>query len=111
MCARFGHYACVALAFDGLPNVCDQTCPSCGRAYQWVTGFIERDGDAFAVYYAQCHGHGDEAEAWVDVVVGSWNEPDYTDHATFSCRVIQAGAVRRCREASAGGPQLGFPPG
>ena len=53
---------------------------------------IQRDGDAFAVYYAQCHGHGDASEAWVDVVVGSWDEPAYSDHATFSCRVSQDGA-------------------
>jgi len=48
-------------------------------------GLIQRDGNAFAVYYAQCHGHGDEAEAWVDVVVGSWGEPAYADHATLYC--------------------------
>jgi hypothetical protein len=82
----------MALAFDGQPHVRDQTCRSCGRSYQWVSGLIKRDGHAFAVYYAQCHGHGDKAEAWVDVVVGSWDEPAYSDHATFSCRVSQAGA-------------------
>ena len=78
--------------FDGSPEVRDQVCPSCDRPYRWVTGLIQRDGDAFAVYYAQCHGHGDASEAWVDVVVGSWDEPEYSDHATFSCRVSYAGA-------------------
>jgi hypothetical protein len=82
----------VAFSFDGTPDVRDQVCPSCGRAYRWVTGLIQRDGDAFAVYYAQCHGHGDTTEAWVDVVIGSWDEPTYSDHATFSCRVSQEGA-------------------
>ena len=78
--------------FDGLSEVRDQVCPSCDRPYRWVTGLLQRDGDAFAVYYAQCHGHGDASETWVDVVVGSWDEPEYSDHATFSCRVSHAGA-------------------
>jgi hypothetical protein len=82
----------VVYSFDGSPELREQICPSCRRAYQWVTGLIQRDGDAFAVYYAQCHGHADTSEAWVDVVVGSWDEPTYSDHATFSCRVTHDGA-------------------
>jgi hypothetical protein len=82
----------VAFSFDGPPEARDQVCPSCGRAYQWVTGLVLRDGDAFAVYYAQCHGHGDGSEAWLDIVVGSWEEPAYSDHATFSSCVTEAGA-------------------
>jgi hypothetical protein len=82
----------VTFAFDGAPRVRDEVCSSCGRAYQWVTGLVTRDGDAFAVYYAACHGHDDKSEAWVDVVVGSWDEPAYADHATISCRVSAEGA-------------------
>lgn len=89
--AHSGQSAWVAFTFDQQPDVVAQECRSCGRPYEWVTGSILRDGDAFAVYYAQCHGH-DEDEVWLDVVIGSWEEPAYTDHATFSCRVTQAGA-------------------
>lgn len=28
----------------------------------------------------------------MDVVTGSWEEPDFPDHSTFSCRVTTSGA-------------------
>ena len=37
------------------------------------------------------HGHGPAPEAWIDVVVGSWDAP-FLDHATFSIRVAEEGA-------------------
>jgi len=57
-----------------------------------VTGFVTRNGDAFAIYHAQCHGHG-KSEVWLDLVLGSWDEPEFSTNATFSCRVGLDGAA------------------
>jgi hypothetical protein len=46
---------------------------------------VLRDGGAYAVYWAAWYPH--EAEAWVDVTLGSWQEPDYPDNVTFGCRI------------------------
>ena len=79
------------LSFDGR-NVEKNSCASCGREYDYITGFLKNAGDAFAIYYAQCHGHGDK-EAWLDVTLGTWGEDDYADHVTFSCRLRTEGAA------------------
>ncbi len=65
-------------------------CDGCGREYERVVIFATRDGDAYAVVSAVCHGHGD-AEVWLDATFGSWRAP-YADHVTLSCRVTEAGA-------------------
>jgi hypothetical protein len=82
----------VVLATDEQREVRRQECQTCGREYEQVTAFVYRDGDAYSIYHAQCHSHGDNTEVWLDIVVGSWAEPDFPDHASFSCRVGEAGA-------------------
>lgn len=66
------------------------TCNGCGREYDRVVIFAKRDGDAYSVVSAVCHGH-DDAEVWLDATFGSWVEP-YADHVTMSCRVSTGGA-------------------
>jgi len=65
-------------------------CDGCGRDYDRVVIFVKRDGDAYSVASAACHGHEDQ-EVWLDATFGSWAEP-YDDHVTMSCRVSAKGA-------------------
>ena len=58
-----------------------------------MTAFVARDGDAFAVVFAACHTHDGQSEAWLDIVIGSFDEPEFADQATFSCRVRSSGAT------------------
>ncbi len=53
------------------------------------------DGVAAAVYFAACHSHSGDSESdeiWMDVVTGSWQEPEFADHCTMSCRIAADGA-------------------
>jgi hypothetical protein len=50
-----------------------------------VTGFVLRDGNAHAVYFAEWQPT--LGEAYVDVILGSFEEPKYADNVTFGCRV------------------------
>jgi hypothetical protein len=81
----------VPLSLDNERQELDITCPLCGRPFKLVTGFVYRDGDAWAVYHAQCHSH-DRSEAWLDIVLGSWDDDQPADSRTFSCRVGTEGA-------------------
>lgn len=63
-------------------QVQDLTCPECCRNYQRVVIFAMKDGNAYALVSAQCHGHS-ENEVWLDVTFGSWDEP-FSDHVSFS---------------------------
>jgi hypothetical protein len=75
-------------------TVRDGLCGDCGRHYNNVTGYVSRDGQAFAVYFAYCHGHP-EHEAGIDVVLGTWGlaEGISPDHVTFSCLLRPQGAM------------------
>jgi hypothetical protein len=80
------------LAFDDR-MVRAKSCASCGQAFQHVTGYLNDEGGAYAVYFAACHGHPGH-EAQIDVVLGSWGEdPPIDDHVTFSCRLLPTGAT------------------
>lgn len=72
-------------SFDGDPTVDLHRCDECGNEHEAVTGFVLKDGSAHAVYYADWHPHA--REAFVDVVLGTWEEPDYPDQVTFGCRL------------------------
>ena len=72
-------------------EVQDRLCQECGRDYKRVVVFATKDGDAYAVVSAECHGHPDY-EAWLDVTFGSWDEP-FHDQVSISCRITPKGAV------------------
>lgn len=90
--ARTGNPA--TLTLDDDRRVRTDQCVGCGRPYEQVVAFVYRDGDAYAIYHAQCHDHGDGSAptAWLDIVLGGWEEPDFPDHVTFSVRVDANGA-------------------
>jgi hypothetical protein len=71
-------------------QVTQQRCGQCGREYDRVLIFAKRDGDAYAIANAVCHGHVDP-ELWLDATFGSWEEP-FIDHITMSCKVTTHGA-------------------
>lgn len=67
-------------SFDGDPTSQLTACSECGVEHQSVTGFVLRDGDAHAVYFAEWHPT--LVEAYVDVILGSFEEPAYLDNVT-----------------------------
>jgi hypothetical protein len=81
------------LAFDGPPELRMTSCTSCGAEYPLITAFVVQGADALAVVYAACHAHDDRTEAWLDIAIGSFDEPDFADQATFSFRVRSEGAT------------------
>ena len=83
-------------------------CGDCGRSYSFVKGFVWRDMEPWAVYFAACHGHP-EHEASIDVILGPWGEDSNDDHITFSCHLRTEGAraVDAPTAAEGGSPVFG----
>jgi hypothetical protein len=76
----------VTLAIDfANRRVHTQACSCCGAAIERSSSLVQRDGTAYAVYFASCYAHGNEA--FLDVVLGTWGRPDASDHVTFGCRI------------------------
>lgn len=75
----------VVFSFDGEPDVRMVRCGDCGQQHEAVTGFVLCEGFAHAVYWADWYPH--QNEAYVDLILGSWEEPEYEDHVTFGCRI------------------------
>lgn len=72
-------------SFDGDPQMRTETCAGCGVDHQSITGFVLQDGNAHAIYMAEWHPL--TSEAYIDVILGSFEEPDHADNVTFGCRV------------------------
>lgn len=77
----------MTFTMDADRGVKAQRCAECGAEYRVITGYIYRDGDAFAVHKSALHHHDGHNEAWIDVILGSWGEGETADHVTFGCRV------------------------
>jgi len=76
----------VTLAIDFVNRqVHTQECSCCGTAIERSSSLVQRDGTAYAVYFAHCYAHG--REAFVDVVLGTWSAAGASDHVTFGCRI------------------------
>lgn len=78
----------MALMLTIEPNrqVVTGTCPDCDQPMTRVTGFINRDGVAYAAYHASCYVH-DGHEVWIDAIFSPTWEDGVDDHVTFGCRV------------------------
>jgi hypothetical protein len=49
---------------------------------------VHRDGELFAVYFANSYEHTDQPrDTWIDVILGTWGQNSNADHETFGCRV------------------------
>ena len=87
----------MSFSLDGSPLVRPSHCDGCGEAHEAVTGFVLRDRDAYAVYFANWYPH--TQEAYIDVVLGTFTEhATGDDRVTFGCRV---GHVASQREPAA----------
>ena len=86
----------VTLAIDfANRQVHTQQCTCCGAAIERSSSLVQRDGSAYAVYFASCYEHGNET--FLDVVFGTWGPTGAADHVTFGCRI---GAVGGASEPS-----------
>ncbi len=79
-----GHVGPV-FAFDGEPTVDAARCGECEESHDVSIGLMLADDSAFAAYWANWYPHA--GEAWVDMAMASWLEPEYRDHVTFGCRI------------------------
>jgi hypothetical protein len=77
----------VKLTTDPERGIATARCLDCKTGYRVVTGFIYRDGDAFAVHKSALHRHGGQREAWIDVTFGPWETDVSDDRVTFGCRI------------------------
>lgn len=73
------------LEFQDEPTLEHVPCPDCGCDRERSHGFVLRDGTAFAIFFADWYPHAQEA--WLDVILGPFEEPDYQDNVTFGCRI------------------------
>jgi hypothetical protein len=71
-------------SFDGEPVAREVTCANCGEKHDGVTGYVLNSGDAYGIYFADWYPH--VSEAWVEVILGSFQSPDYADDVTIGCR-------------------------
>lgn len=71
-------------------DVVEATCRHCGEPMTRVRGFVHRDGDAYAIYFASCYHH-DGHEVWIDAVFSPTWADGVNDHYTFGCRVGAVG--------------------
>lgn len=63
-------------------------CACCGGLSVRLTRFVERDGDAFAVYYAAYSNHREHNELAMLISLGEWAEGSVeSDRVAFYCRV------------------------
>jgi len=72
-----------------------------------VTGSVLRGAAAYAVYFADWYPHA--SEAWLDVVLGAFIEPEYPDQVTFGCRIghVQGQEQPACSLVQAGSRRSG----
>ncbi|GAB1822855.1 hypothetical protein HerbRD11066_60190 [Herbidospora sp. RD11066] len=74
-------------------KVTADTCDCCGTDSDRVTGFINNDDSAYAIYFANCYHHDGVHEAWIDVILDdAWDREDIVNQpspnrVTFGCRV------------------------
>jgi hypothetical protein len=83
--------------FTGERQVRTFTCDCCGTEAERTWAYIERDGEALAVFFASCYHHADGPEIYFDVILGTWGTDDHSDHFTFGARY---GAVTGLPEAA-----------
>jgi hypothetical protein len=71
------------------------TCDVCGLTAMNTTGFVYRDGDAFAIYHATLHRHADQARVDLGLAVGSWDADDsVADISAFLSVWTEADEIR-----------------
>lgn len=99
----------IVYSFDGEPTLDRVQCGECAESHETVAGFVLANDSAFAVYWASWYPH--QKEAWLDLTMGSWIEPDYEDHVMFGCRVgpVDGSDSPQCTAVTAGASRNGGP--
>lgn len=86
-------------------------CQCCSTPIVRTWNTVHRDGEMFAVYFANCYHHTDQPrDTWIDVILGTWGRNSNAHHVTFGCRVgpvdnstqPAATLVTACADGSAG---------
>ncbi|MEV5650187.1 hypothetical protein AB0L57_18225 [Nocardia sp. NPDC052254] len=81
------------LQIDPERDIQSGTCGCCGVPFERVTGFINSEAGAFAIYYASCYHHDGVHEVYIDVILdNAWDADDPVsrpgpDRVTIGCRV------------------------
>lgn len=66
-------------ALDGKPEATKYRCQECEREHMRSTGYVVRDGSAFAAYHAYLHGNDGDAGrtlATFTVIFADWDKSD-----------------------------------
>jgi len=71
-------------AFDGAPERGSIPCATCPEPNEWSKGFILNHSKLFAVFFLWWHPHAEAT--WTDVILGSFEHPDFADNVTFAAR-------------------------
>lgn len=74
-----------AITFDGERELGVTTCRSCDASHPTAQGFLLRNNAKFAAYLVSWNPHA--SEKWIDMSIGSFEDPDYPDQALFACRI------------------------
>lgn len=74
------------LSFEPDRTVRDVVCDHCGMQIRQVTGFIDEDGGALAIYWAFCHHDPDGHEVYIEATFSPTWEDGVDDHVTFTSR-------------------------
>ncbi|GAB3845648.1 hypothetical protein ACFPIJ_38510 [Dactylosporangium cerinum] len=74
------------LTFSGERQVRQFPCQCCESTVDRTWSRLNRDGVARAVFYASCYHHAEGGEVYFDIVIGTWDTEDLSDHVTFGCR-------------------------
>lgn len=53
-----------------------RTCDKCGRSAADTTGFVYRDGNAYAIYHAVMHRHQGTPQLDLAIGIGTWESGD-----------------------------------
>ncbi|MGY2873579.1 hypothetical protein ACVW00_000769 [Marmoricola sp. URHA0025 HA25] len=97
----------MTLWLDGESTIDRSTCDDCGAEYLLVKSFVlDADGPC-AIAMTALHHHGG-FEAWMDVILGSFEGDGQDERVTFGCRV---GPVEGSREPAASLVQAAVPYG
>ena len=77
----------MTLGLDGAPDIREQECSCCGTTFVVVDHFILMNGRTHAIAKSALHHHGEEHEAWIDVIFGPFGDEATVERVSFGCRV------------------------
>ena len=98
--------AVVNLTLDGPPTLSEEECSDCGARFTLTKNFVLDGDEPYAIAFAALHQHGGESEAWIDVILGTFEGTADDERTTFGARV---GPVESSAEPAATAVQAATP--